>query len=267
MFPSRCLPCATGQSDRTRPGHLFLALVVGLSLICSAAGPASLQAAELEVAANEPTNSDKLAAAPAPLLAAQLAGAASAVPIFPVLGSSALTWSGVVPAQAAPPTLPALGGNWRSYDVTKGEPSAAAIDRWLARYGSPQIREAPPGKTIGQVYVEMGRKYGINPAYAAAFFTKESTAGANRANTNLAAKNFGNIRWTAGNATLDRVWRSYPTWTAGMEDWFKLIRNEYIGRGLRTVDQIVPVYAPPFENDSKLYASQIKQWVSIIMTS
>jgi outer membrane biosynthesis protein TonB len=44
----------------------------------------------------------------------------------------------------------------RNYNLTNGEPTAAAIDAWLARYHSPIIQEAPPGKTIGQIFLEMG---------------------------------------------------------------------------------------------------------------
>jgi hypothetical protein len=148
-------------------------------------------------------------------------------------------------------------------DITIGEPTAAAIDNWLVRYNSPHLKEALSGKTMGQIYVEMGRKWGINPAYALAFYTKESSCGT--AGDNLASKNFGNIRWTQGYPTIDKVWRAYTSWTDGLEDWFRLLNNEYLARGLRTVEQIVPIYAPPFENDTALYISQVKQWSRLIM--
>jgi cell wall-associated NlpC family hydrolase len=163
-----------------------------------------------------------------------------------------------------------ISGDWRNFDVTQGEPKPQAIDNWLETCGgqgvrSPQLNEAPVGETIGQVYIRMGRQYGINPAYAAVFFTKESSCG--NFGDNLASHNFGNIRWTPGYPTLDRVWRAYPNWSAGMEDWFRLIKTEYVGRGLKTVDQIVPVYAPSFENDTSLYIQQVKSRVISIMSS
>lgn len=164
-----------------------------------------------------------------------------------------------------------IGGNWQSFDVTRGEPKAEALDNWLANCGgqgvrSPQLDEAPTGETIGQVYLRMGRKYGINPAYAAVFFTKESSCG--NFGNNLAAHNFGNLRWFEGCGcpTLDGVWQAFPTWTDGMEAWFRLIKNYYVGRGLRTIDQIVPVYAPSFENDTALYVAQVKGRVTKIMS-
>jgi cell wall-associated NlpC family hydrolase len=162
-----------------------------------------------------------------------------------------------------------ISGDWRSFDVTQGEPKVEAIDRWLTDCGgqgirSPQIDEAPTGETIGQVYLRMGRKYGINPAYAAAFFTKESSCGT--AGNNLASHNFGNRRFVPGCATLDGIWCAYPTWTDGMEDWFRMIKLYYVNRGLKLVDQIIAVYAPSSENDTAQYIAQVRQRVSTIMS-
>lgn len=158
----------------------------------------------------------------------------------------------------------ALSGDWKYGDITQGEPTAAAIDRWLANYHSPHLAEAPAGETIGQIYLRLGRKYGINPAYAVAFFTKESSCGTQGAN--LSAHNFGNLRWREGFPSLDNVWRAYPDWTSGMEGWFYLIKEYYINDlGKRTVDEILPIYAPDSENDTQLYITQVKQWVNQLM--
>jgi Mannosyl-glycoprotein endo-beta-N-acetylglucosaminidase len=181
------------------------------------------------------------------------------IPTLPPLPTPRPTQDVMLGAFRSSGSLRYVGGD----DVTVGEPTAAAIDNWLARFGSPHLQEAPPGQTIGAVYVKFGRKYGINPAYALAFFTKESTCGT--AGSNLASRNFGNIRWTPGYPTIDKVWRAYNSWTDGLEDWFKLITNEYLARGLRTVEQILPIYAPPFENDTELYIAQVKQWSRAIM--
>jgi hypothetical protein len=152
----------------------------------------------------------------------------------------------------------------RGYILSRGEPDAAAIDNWLARFGSPQLQETQDGKTAGQIYLELGWKYGINPAYALAFFTKESSCGT--AGGNLASHNFGNIRWSPGYPTLDGVWRAYPNWTAGMEAWFKLIKENYMGGyGSLTLADVLPTYAPETENDTTLYMNQVMQWVDSLM--
>ena len=48
-----------------------------------------------------------------------------------------------------------------------------------------------------------------------------------------------------------------------MEDWYKLINELYIGGwGLRTVDQIVPVYAPWGDNNHPpTYIASVKSMV------
>ena len=36
-----------------------------------------------------------------------------------------------------------------------------------------------------------------------------------------------------------------------IEDWYKLISNEYIdGRGAKTIEQIIPIYAPASDNNN-----------------
>jgi hypothetical protein len=153
----------------------------------------------------------------------------------------------------------------RGYSLTVGQPDPATIDAWLARCNSPQLQEATPDKTIGQLYVEMGWKYGINSAYALAFFIKESSCGT--AGSNLASHNFGNIRWSQGYATLDNTWRAYPSWNAGMEDWFKLLKENYLRGGTATLADVVPTYAPESENDTTLYINQVMDRVDMIMAS
>ncbi len=152
----------------------------------------------------------------------------------------------------------------KNHVLNIGQPDATAIDLWLLRCQSPQVAEASPDKSIGQLYIELGWKYGINPAYAVAFFTKESSCGT--AGNNLASHNFGNIRWTPGYPTIDGIWRAYPTWAAGMEDWFKLIKEGYFQfRNAHTLADILPIYAPEFENDTTLYMNQVMDWVDTVM--
>jgi hypothetical protein len=140
------------------------------------------------------------------------------------------------------------------YDLT-GAPtiSVGKIEEVLRKYGSPAV-----GK--GQVLYDLGVKYGMNPAFALAFFVHESgcgTKGVARFTHSL-----GNIRWTQGFDNYEG-YRSYPSWEAGMEDWFKLITDLYInGWGLRTVDAIIPVYAPSGDsNDPPSYIQSVKSMV------
>jgi len=68
----------------------------------------------------------------------------------------------------------------------------------------------------------------------------------------------GNIRATPGYQDHEG-YRSYATYTEGIEDWFKLIKELYIGTwGLTTPDTILPRYAPWADNNNPIaYASTV----------
>jgi hypothetical protein len=152
-----------------------------------------------------------------------------------------------VDAYTPVPTVPPL----KVYNVT-GKPTLDPkfIDNVLAYYDSPAA-----GK--GQALYDYGVQYHINPAYALAFFLEESNFGTKGVATKTHA--LGNIRATAGEPQY-KGYRSYPTWEAGFEDWYRLISEKYVAQwNLVTVDQIVPVYAPSFDNNNeKQYIRTIK---------
>jgi len=139
----------------------------------------------------------------------------------------------------------------QSYQVT-GAPSVDAdfINQVLDAYHSPAH-----GK--GQSLYALGVKYGVDPVYALAFFMQESrfgTTGVARVTLSL-----GNIRTTAGYEDYDG-YRKYQNWEAGFEDWYQLIKVQYVDTwNLLTIDQIIPVYAPSSDNnDVTAYISGIK---------
>jgi hypothetical protein len=142
-----------------------------------------------------------------------------------------------------------------------GEPSinAAAIDTILSNYGS-------PAAGTGQAWMKLGQQYGIDPAYAVAFFIHESSAGTNPGWAGMkpdgsTTHNVGNII-CAGYATCYNRFRDYASWEEGIADWYKLISNEYVaGRGAASVEQIIPIYAPSFENDVDMYVQTVVKLV------
>jgi hypothetical protein len=133
--------------------------------------------------------------------------------------------------------------------------SAAAIDTILAKYGS-------PAAGTGQTWIALGQHYGIDPAYAVAFFIHESSAGTNPSWAGIKSDgstthNVGNII-CAGYATCYGRFRDYSSWDEGIGDWYKLISHEYVqGRGAASVEQIIPIYAPSFENDVNGYIQSV----------
>ena len=163
---------------------------------------------------------------------------------------------------AAPDPAPAVSREVVSASATNhtvvGKPSVSAdkIAAVLRSYNSPAIGAA-------QAMYDLGAKYGIDPAYALAFFIQESNAGTKGvARTSLS---IGNIRWTTDcNCANVSGYRGYPTWAAGIEDWYKLIKNLYVGGwGLQTTDTIIPRYAPSADsNDPASYTATVNRLVA-----
>jgi hypothetical protein len=132
-----------------------------------------------------------------------------------------------------------------------GPPTVSAnfIDRVLVAYGS-------PAAGTGQALYDDGVASGIDPVFALAFFLHEDSFG----NTGMGAANhsLGNIRCSAGYA-CELGFRSYSTWEEGYRDWYQLILLGYVqgqitipivGHPCRTVEQIVPVYAPSSDGNN-----------------
>ncbi|MEN9937703.1 MAG: hypothetical protein RLZZ387_4282 [Chloroflexota bacterium] len=201
-----------------------------------------------------------------PGLAAIISAVCLAIIYFFMLQPARVTFSNfterapAIAAEAAAaivPQLPTAPGE----NSVVGPPSvtAATIDAILAAYGS-------PAAGTGRIWVELGQQYQIDPAYAVAFFIHESSAGTNQGWAGIkpdgsTTHNVGNII-CAGYPTCFNRFRDYPNWETGIEDWYKLISVEYIGgRGVHTVEQIIPIYAPSFENNVPAYVNAVNSLV------
>jgi hypothetical protein len=128
------------------------------------------------------------------------------------------------------------------------------IEQVLRQYHS-------PAQGAGQTMYDLGLKYGIDPAYPLAFFIHESSAGTQGVAT--VTKSIGNIRVTPGYDSY-AGFRKYATWEAGMEDWYKLIKDLYIDSWhLTTLQAIIPRYAPSADhNDPLAYINQVHNLVA-----
>jgi hypothetical protein len=135
--------------------------------------------------------------------------------------------------------------------------SAAFINRVLAVSHSPAVG-------LGQAMVADSLHFHIDDVFALAFFWHESQFG--RLGVAVVTHSLGNIVCTSGYPSCVGRFRSYASWQAGCLDWFHLLATEYLPRGLTTVEQIVPVYAPASENDVSAYimavVSAVKTWRS-----
>lgn len=138
--------------------------------------------------------------------------------------------------------------------------TAERIDQILASYGSPAVGS-------GQWFVRYEQEYAIDAAYALAFFIHESSAGTNpswagRISATQTTHNIGNII-CAGYPTCYGRFRSYPSWKEGIEDWYRLIAREYReGRGIATIMDVIPIYAPAVENNVAAYQSVVRTLVN-----
>lgn len=119
--------------------------------------------------------------------------------------------------------------------------TAAFLDHVLTLAHSPSVG-------LGTVLYEEGVKYGIDPAYALAFYHHESDYG--RLGVARVTLSLGNIRCTAGYRCIEG-YRAYASYAAGVLDWYTLIANVYLAHGLTTVEQIIPVYAPSADNNNE----------------
>jgi hypothetical protein len=130
-----------------------------------------------------------------------------------------------------------------SVDVVQGPSTVcpAMINRVLSAYGSPVAGQ-------GQAVYDLSNQYGVNAAFALAFFCHESGCGT--AGAAVATHSWGNIICTPGWPACIGRFRAYPTFLDGLRDYLLLLTREYFPRGLTTADRIIPVYAPPSDNNN-----------------
>lgn len=174
-------------------------------------------------------------------------------------------------------TAPGLSSSFSALSGAQVAAAMAAPQAGLAVMGAPTITVAQieaalnqyhsPAAGHGQEIYDLGLKYGINPAISLAFFIHESGAGSNPAWAGLkpdgtTTHNVGNIICTPGYRCFGRF-RDYPTWGEGIEDWYKLIKELYVGEwGRETVEEIIPKYAPASDNnDESAYVNSVKRLV------
>lgn len=175
---------------------------------------------------------------------------------FPVqLGGSYdafTTWydsSGPIPTRTAIPSNPG------PYSVL-GKPTITIdfINQVLESYHSPTAG-------MGKDLYNLGVKYGIDPVYALAFFMHESLFGTT--GEARVTKSLGNLRCIEDRPCIDQDRGGYAqmySWQDGFEQWYKLIRNLYVGQwGRVTIEQIIPKYAPNSDgNNEKAYIATLK---------
>jgi hypothetical protein len=148
-------------------------------------------------------------------------------------------------------------------NIVSGEPlsvefssciSADEINRILDKKNS-------PARGTGNLFVRLGKEYGIDPVIALAFFRQESQFGTE--GIAVHTKSMGNIKYSSkcpgGNY---RGFCQYDSWEDSIEDWYRLVSGPvYVRSGLDTIEEIIPKYAPSSENDVNVYIDSVRSFV------
>jgi hypothetical protein len=161
---------------------------------------------------------------------------------------------GAIAQSSGPPPAVADPANAQPYQVdTAPTITVDRINAVLQDYNS-------PAAGTGQAFYDLGVRYGINPAVALAFFIHESSAGTK--GVARFTNSVGNSRTTPGYRDY-QGYRAYDSWTAGIEDFYKLLRDLYLdGWNLHTVAQILPRYAPAADNnDTAAYIANVQNLI------
>jgi murein DD-endopeptidase MepM/ murein hydrolase activator NlpD len=123
------------------------------------------------------------------------------------------------------------------------------IDRFIA---STHPRAPLAGK--GDMLVRAASKYGVDPRLLAVIARKESEFG-------TTSGRFKNNAWGWGVKLGPGVYTA-PSWEVMAERVAKGLSGDlYKGAGLTTAAQILPKYAPAFENNTAQYISQVNSWM------
>ena len=110
---------------------------------------------------------------------------------------------------------------------------AATVDQILTRMGSPLVG-------TGVVVEQAARNANIDDAFALAVWWTETNDGA--AGVGLADRNPGSIRGNPGYPAAFDGYTIYPSYAAAINDWFTLLRNRYVNRGLTSAYTICYPY-------------------------
>ena len=151
-----------------------------------------------------------------------------------------------------------------------GTAPAPVITSGISIYGPPTITVAQieaiftayhsPARGTGQTLYTLGVNYGIDPAFALAFFMHESALGTQGEATVTLA--LGNERCIPDRPCIDQKrggYAQFESWSDGYEHWYQLLTGPvYRGSGLTTVEQIIPRYAPSADdNDEQAYINAL----------
>lgn len=130
---------------------------------------------------------------------------------------------------------------------------------------------ASPLNGKGNVFVEAGKKWGVNPALIVNIARKETVFGQIGSGTKFGSNNPFGIKCRKKNpeggigCPGKGTYQGYANFDSAINGAAELLRLNYIDKGLRTVDEVFPKYAPSFENDTATYIREVKGWMQEVI--
>ncbi len=103
---------------------------------------------------------------------------------------------------------------------------ASTVDSILARLGSPMVGE-------GKVIEQAAQANNIDDAFALAVWNIETSEG--QAGVGRTYLNPGGVRSSYGYPAGLGGYTVYPSYAAGIQDWFSIVKSRYVSRGLSSV--------------------------------
>ncbi len=104
--------------------------------------------------------------------------------------------------------------------------SAATVNKIFAQMGSPMVG-------TGSVVEQAARQTNIDDAFALGVWWTETNDGA--AGVGRADRNPGSVRGSNGYPSAYDGYTIYPSYAAGITDWFNILKNRYVSRGMTSV--------------------------------
>jgi hypothetical protein len=137
---------------------------------------------------------------------------------------------------------------YASSDSVVGKPSlpASYVDAIFRQLGSPMVG-------TGKAVEAASRAQNIDDAFALGVWWTETNDGA--AGVGLADLNPGSVRGSIGYPSAYDGYTIYPSYTAAVNYWFKMLKVVYIDRGLTTVSTISHPYVGTSTSD--LWAGKV----------
>lgn len=122
-----------------------------------------------------------------------------------------------------------------------------------------------PAAGVGEYVVQYANKQNIDAAYILYIFIRESTAGTNKSWAGYkpdgsTTHNVGNII-CAGYSTCYEGFRDYTTWEEGFAAAIDNLVSYNEQNGITTIDAAIERWAPPRENDTEGYKTDLKDTV------